>query len=63
MNNNQNSQNKQDNDQEKVKVVPNLYELNKIKNAANQFSFKKYGNNGNQVKGGIQFRINQHKGA
>lgn len=63
MDNNQKTQNQTNKQEEKPKTIPNLFELNKIKSATNPFSNQKFGNSGNQVKGGMQFRINQHKGA
>lgn len=55
--------NKEETKEEKKKTVPNLFELNKLKSATNPFNNQRFGNIRNQVKGGMQFRINQHKGA
>jgi hypothetical protein len=43
-------------------AIPNLFELNKLKSATNFFG-RQNSSMHNQVKGGQQFRINQHKGA
>lgn len=63
MNTKQSKVTKEETKEEKKTAIPNLFELNKLKSATNPFSNQRFGNIGNQVKGGAQFRINQHKGA